>query len=129
MSQWEEYPHRRRNALTGEWVLVSPKRTARPWLGQFELASREPEQPYDAACYLCPGNSRAGGHRNPVYSHTFSFANDYPALAADTPAQAVDDGGLLVAETERGVCRVLCFSPRHDLTLSRMESGDIRLVV
>ena len=129
MSAWEEHPHRRLNPLTGEWVLVSPHRTARPWLGQLEAAPISPEQSYDPECYLCPGNCRAGGHRNPVYSGTFAFTNDFAALLADTPTLALDEGGIRVAQTERGVCRVLCFSPRHDLTLSRMSRDDIRGVV
>ncbi|HLK49262.1 MAG TPA: UDP-glucose--hexose-1-phosphate uridylyltransferase [Bryobacteraceae bacterium] len=129
MSEWEEHPHRRFNALTGEWILVSPQRSARPWLGQVEPAAPPAEQPYDADCYLCPGNRRAGGARNPVYSGTFSFTNDYPALLENTPPRSLNQDGLLIAEAERGVCRVLCFSPRHDLTMARMQLDDIRGVV
>lgn len=129
MPHWEDHPHRRLNPLTGEWVLVSPQRTARPWQGQVDSAPLAPEPVYDPNCYLCPGNSRAGGRSNPPYSGTFSFVNDYPALLPDTPSLCLDESGLLVAETERGVCRVLCFSPRHDLTLSRMTLDEIRAVV
>src|SRR5580693_2666833 len=121
-------PHRRFNPLTREWVLVSPHRTERPWQGQTERQEPEASQPYDPNCYLCPGNARADGERNPSYSHTFVFDNDFAALQPDTPTEQVDvDGkGLLVAQTESGICRVVCFSPRHDLTLPRMSVGEIR---
>jgi len=129
MAPWEAHPHRRLNLLTGEWVLVSPQRTARPWLGQVEAPASVPEQTYDPNCYLCPGNSRAGGERNPKYSGTFSFTNDFSALLPDTPKLSSSESGLLVAEAERGVCRVLCFSPRHDLTLAQMSRDEIRGVI
>lgn len=129
MAPWEAHPHRRLNSLTGEWVLVSPQRTARPWQGQVEAPATVTEQTYDPNCYLCPGNSRAGGERNPNYSGTFAFTNDFAALAPDTSAAVVNDGDLLVAESERGVCRVLCFSPRHDLTMPRMGHDEIRGVI
>jgi len=124
-------PHRRLNPLTREWVLVSPHRAERPWQGQTERQEPEPSQPYDQNCYLCPGNTRAGGHRNPSYSNTFVFDNDFGPLHPDTPTARVDvDGrGLLVAQTESGICRVVCFSPRHDLTLSRMSPAEIRILI
>lgn len=127
-------PHRRLNPLTGEWLLVSPQRTARPWQGQVEQPAPEQRPAYDPACYLCPGNERAGGVRNPDYSETFVFENDYAALRPDTPAEECDrnvDGGppLLYAESERGICRVVCFSPRHDLTLADMDVPALRHVV
>jgi UDPglucose--hexose-1-phosphate uridylyltransferase len=122
-------PHRRLNALTREWVLVSPHRTQRPWQGQVERAGAVERKPYDPTCYLCPGNSRAGGHRNPQYTSTFVFDNDYAALLPDTPERNVDDAGLIVAASERGICRVICFLPEHDLTLARMQPADIRRVI
>lgn len=122
-------PHRRYNPLTRQWVLVSPQRTARPWQGQIEEAAKQEQPVYDAHCYLCPGNERAGGVRNPSYSNTFIFENDYAALRADTaPSQQLQDG-LLVAASEAGICRVICFSPRHDLTLATMSVADLRSVV
>ena len=124
-----EHPHRRFNPLTREWVLVSPHRTKRPWQGQTEEVAREEQPSYDPACYLCPGNARAGGKRNPSYAGTFVFDNDYAALLPDTPPGGSGEAGLLVARSERGVCRVVCFSPRHDLTLSRMKVEEIRAVV
>jgi UDPglucose--hexose-1-phosphate uridylyltransferase len=122
-------PHRRFNPLTREWILVSPQRTARPWQGQIEESSPPRAPEYDPDCYLCPGNERAGGVRNPKYDSTFVFDNDFAALRPDTPRERADRDGLLIAESEPGVCRVVCFSPRHDLTLAGMESAAIRKVV
>ncbi len=124
-----ESPHRRYNPLTREWVLVSPQRTQRPWQGQVEPVAAAPAISYDPNCYLCPGNDRVGGACNPNYTSTFVFENDFAALRLDTPESAIDDGGLLVARSERGSCRVVCFSPDHGLTLSRMTVPAIRAVV
>jgi UDPglucose--hexose-1-phosphate uridylyltransferase len=123
-------PHRRLNRLTGEWVLVSPHRNARPWQGQVDPPSAEQRPAYDPDCYLCPGSARAGGATTPVYDTVYVFDNDFAALLPDIgPAEALSDRGLLVAEPERGVCRVVCFSPRHDLTLGDMTTAQIRPVV
>ena len=122
-------PHRRLNRLTGEWVLVSPHRTARPWQGQTEERSSERRPEYDESCYLCPGNTRAGGVRTPVYDTTYVFDNDFAALLPDPPAAAGSGQDLLVARPERGICRVVCFSPRHDLTLGDMPAVAVRRVV
>ena len=122
-------PHRRYNPLTREWVLVSPQRTQRPWQGQIEASKVEELPQYDPHCYLCPGNQRAGGRRNPSYKSTFVFENDFAALKSDTPLHAYREGDLLRAEGEPGVCRVVCFSPRHDLTLATMPISAMRTVV
>ncbi len=124
-----EHPHRRYNALTGEWVLVSPHRAKRPWQGQQEEVEKETRPEYDPTCYLCPGNDRVGGEKNPPYTATFVFNNDFGALQASTPEGIFEKGNLLKAESERGICKVICFSPRHDLTLSEMAVADIRQVV
>lgn len=124
-----QHQHRRYNPLTQEWILVSPQRTNRPWQGQVEETARDLQPNYDPNCYLCPGNTRAGGARNPEYTATFVFDNDYAALQANTPEGSLAQGSLIVAEAERGVCRVGCFSPRHDLTIARMSVADIKLVV
>ena len=126
-----EDPHRRLNALTNEWVLVSPHRATRPWQGEVAQVQTAPEPKYDPACYLCPGNTRAGGIRNPTYSSTFVFDNDYAALKPQTSKDRTDvEGmGLIVAEGEPGICRVICFSPRHDLTLATMSAEEIEPVV
>jgi UDPglucose--hexose-1-phosphate uridylyltransferase len=124
-----EHPHRRYNPLTGEWVLVSPHRTRRPWQGQVEKVPPDQRPAYDPGCYLCPGNARAGGVRNPLYAATQIFDNDFAALLPDTPAGSFERGGLLRAEAQPGVCRVVCFSPRHDLTLAEMDLGAVRRVV
>jgi len=126
-----EDPHRRLNPLTNEWVLVSPHRAGRPWQGQLENVPVHKEPEYDPSCYLCPGNSRAGGVVNPRYTNTFVFDNDFAALKPSAARDRVDieNRGLIVAEGEPGLCRVICFSPRHDLTLSTMQSKDIESVI
>jgi UDPglucose--hexose-1-phosphate uridylyltransferase len=123
-----EHPHRRFNPLTREWVLVSAHRTERPWLGQVDAVQPVSTVAYDPACYMCPGNTRAGGAKNPVYASTFVFDNDYPAVRMDTPDEEINNS-LFHARGESGVCRVVCFSPRHDLALSRMEPSAIREVI
>jgi len=125
----EQYPHRRFNPLTREWILVSPHRAKRPWQGQVEKHAEPASVRYDPGCYLCPGNMRAGGHRNPPYKSTFVFDNDFPALLPDAQEAAMDESGLLVAETERGICRVVCFSPDHSLSVSRLPRESIEDVV
>jgi UDPglucose--hexose-1-phosphate uridylyltransferase len=121
-------PHRRYNPLTNEWVLVSAERTKRPWLGDHLTAVREDRPAYDPDCYLCPGNGRAGGVTNPDYHGTFVFTNDFAALRPDTTTECFEDR-LLVAEGERGTCRVICFTPRHDLTMARLDPRMVRDVI
>ena len=129
--QLSEDPHRRFNPLTREWILVSPHRALRPWQGEVEKLPPAHLPEYDPTCYLCPGNARAGGVRNPAYRGTYVFDNDFAALKPETATERLDlEGrGLLVAEGEPGVCRVICFLPRHDLTLSTMDPKDIVEVV
>jgi len=126
-----EDPHRRLNALTNEWVLVSPHRATRPWQGEVAKLQTTPDPAYDPSCYLCPGNARVGGVLNPKYDSTFVFTNDFAALKPNTQPERIDvDGaGLLVATGEPGICRVICFSPRHDLTLATMTAKQIEIVV
>jgi UDPglucose--hexose-1-phosphate uridylyltransferase len=121
-------PHRRHDPLQDAWVLVSAGRTKRPWQGAEEPPPAVARPAFDPDCYLCPGNARAGGQVNPTYDSTFVFVNDFSALRPATTADTFQDG-LLRAEGERGECRVLCFSPRHDLTLGAMDVDAIRRVI
>jgi UDPglucose--hexose-1-phosphate uridylyltransferase len=129
MSSPAQRPHRRRNALTGEWLLVSPHRAQRPWQGRREPEAANIRPAYDPQCYLCAGNVRANGERNPSYDSTFVFVNDYAALLSDEGPEEMLSDPLFHGEAVRGTCRVICFSPRHDLTLARMPAADIRRVV
>jgi UDPglucose--hexose-1-phosphate uridylyltransferase len=121
-------PHKRFNILTGEWVLVSPQRNNRPWQGQEDIPSVIPKPEYDATCYLCPNNNRNTGNKNPDYANTYVFNNDFPALL-DAEKSIVSDNELLVAQHERGICKVVCFSPNHSLTLAEMPVESIINVI
>jgi UDPglucose--hexose-1-phosphate uridylyltransferase len=123
-----DLPHRRHNALSGDWVLVSPHRTQRPWLGRQETGSAAVRPAHDPACLLCAGNQRMNGERNPPYTGTFVFDNDFPALLPDR-ADAMPGDDLFASQPAAGSCRVLCFSPRHDWTLPEMPLPAIREVV
>ncbi|MCG6190134.1 UDP-glucose--hexose-1-phosphate uridylyltransferase [Maribellus maritimus] len=125
----EEHPHKRYNPLNGDWILVSPHRAKRPWQGQVEKQASQERPKYEPGCYLCPGNERAGGHKNPDYNRTFVFTNDFSALLTDTPPGEISDGELFQAKSESGICKVICFSEDHSLTIPEMEVANIRNVV
>lgn len=129
MTQLNSKPHIRKNILTGEWVLVSPHRTMRPWQGKIESDFKRSESEYDPKCYLCPGNERAGGNKNPDYNSTFVFTNDFSALILDNEVNESNEFDLLVAKSEPGICRVVCFSPRHDLTLAMLNKKSLVNVI
>lgn len=124
----QDYSHKRYNILTGEWVLVSPHRAKRPWQGQNEAVSNAVRPAYDASCYLCAGNTRINGEENPKYEDVFVFTNDFAALQTGSKHFNVNDG-LLIAQSEQGICKVICFSPDHSKSLADMDAKDIEKVV
>jgi len=124
----KDHSHTRYNPLLDEWIIVSPHRAKRPWSGQEEAVAEEKNTAYDDTCYLCPGNKRANGEQNPHYSEPFVFTNDFSALLPDVPAGG-DSEELFKAKSEKGICKVICFSPRHDLTLPEMEIPAIEKVI
>lgn len=124
----QDYSHKRYNILTGEWVLVSPHRAKRPWQGQNEAVSDEERPAHDPSCYLCAGNTRINGEQNPDYKDVFIFTNDFAALQTTSPAFSVNEG-LFIAESEQGICKVVCFSPDHSKSLADMAVEDINKVV
>ena len=125
----EDHPHTRLNPLTNDWILVSPHRSKRPWQGQVEKPVSDERPAYDPTCYLCANNERAGGKINPDYKGTFVFTNDFSALLTDTPDGGMDEGSLFQAKSESGICKVICFSENHSLTIPEMAVEDIRKVV
>ncbi len=127
-SDLQKYAHKRYNILTGEWVLVSPHRTKRPWQGQQEEPFKNDSPTYDPSCYLCPGNLRANGESNPKYDDVFVFVNDFSALQDDSKVFVFDDE-LLMAESEQGICKVVCFSSDHSKSLAQMTVKEIQKVV
>ncbi|WP_299063214.1 UDP-glucose--hexose-1-phosphate uridylyltransferase [uncultured Polaribacter sp.] len=124
----QDYSHKRLNILTGEWVLVSPHRSKRPWQGQNEEISKEKRPTYDENCYLCATNTRINGEVNPDYKDVFVFTNDFAALQKDSPSFKVEEG-LFKAKSETGICKVICFSPDHSKSLADMDVKDIKKVI
>ena len=138
-------PHRRHNPLIGEWVLVSPQRNLRPWQGSQETADHLQQPAYDSQCYLCPGNSRINGKRNPDYAGTYVFDNDFAAVlpgsphrpsiantivaSADVAAHAGGHEKIFQTQSVHGVCRVLCFSPDHSKSLPELSASEIGQVI
>jgi UDPglucose--hexose-1-phosphate uridylyltransferase len=125
----KEHPHTRLNILTGEQVLVSPHRMKRPWQGKVEAIATAQLPAYDPTCYLCPGNKRSDGTVNPAYTGPYVFTNDFSALLSDTPSGELNEDNLLISKSESGICRVICFSPDHSLTLPLMQVADIVKVI
>lgn len=128
MLDLQETPHRRLNILTGDWVLVSPHRAKRPWQGKTEETNKVLNPKYDPNCYLCPGNTRANGVETPTYTNTFTFQNDFSALLWDVTEGSYSND-LLIAESEKGICRVICFSPDHSKTMADLGQSEIISVI
>ncbi len=111
----------------GEWVIIAPVTQGRPWSGTM-VAPQTADQPaYDPECYLCPGVTRASGNQNPRYDSVYIFDNDFPSLSLEYSTEGHDTGSDEIAA--RGICRVVCFSPLHNVTLPMMATDDVTSVV
>ena len=124
-----KHPHRRKNILTGEWILVSPQRAKRSWLGKEEVIDAQSKISYDKDCYLCPNNIRVGGDINPNYSGPYSFTNDHAALIENVRDGYINNNDLLVAESQKGIFKVICYSPKHNAGLSELSVDEITVVI
>jgi UDPglucose--hexose-1-phosphate uridylyltransferase len=122
---WEQRWH----PLRREWVVISSHRNERPWLGERVAEAARPLPPYVADCYLCPGNARSLGHRNPRYSGVFVFDNDHPCVGPDAPVALDRPAGIYRNRQAQGAARVVCFTPRHDLTLARLPEPEVRALL
>ena len=122
-------PHRRYNPLSGQWLLLSPHRTQRPWQGKKEDSKVQTRPEYESSCYLCPGNKRMNGIQNDDYTTTFVFDNDFKALGNTALEKKLNEDDLYLTESADGTCRVICYSPRHDLTLAEMDKSQLEKVV
>ncbi len=123
--RWEERWH----PLREEWVIVAAHRQGRPWIGQT-VASQETELPaYVPDCYLCPGNARISGATNPAYSGVYVFDNDHPCVGPDAPSGLEQPPAPYRTRRADGLARVICYSPRHDVTLAEMSVAEIATVV
>lgn len=125
----EIHPHRRYNPLLDEWILVSPQRALRPWQGQTEESNEEQRSNYDENCYLCPGNQRSNGTKNEAYTSTFVFENDFSALMKEPVDQLDSDSRFFQSKAERGINKVVCFSPNHALTLAEMSIQELNTII
>jgi UDPglucose--hexose-1-phosphate uridylyltransferase len=118
---WEQRWH----PLRREWVIVSAHRNDRPWQGEVVPPPRDPATDYAPECYLCPGNQRVSGKTNERYNGIFVFDNDHPCVAPGAPRELERAPGVYRNRPATGLARVVCYSPRHDLTLTEMPEVEI----
>jgi UDPglucose--hexose-1-phosphate uridylyltransferase len=118
---WEERWH----PLRREWVIVSSHRNDRPWLGETVNEGRDEEPQYDPGCYLCPRNVRISGQRNPDYRSVYVFDNDHPCVGPASPAELELTPAIYRNRRADGMARVVCYTPRHDLTLAELSHAEV----
>lgn len=119
---WEERWH----PLREEWVIVAAHRQDRPWSGGTVTRADLALPPYVPDCYLCPGNSRVSGAVNPPYEQTFVFDNDHPCVSLEAPSATEVHSEIYRSRPAQGIARVVCYSPKHNLTLAELAIDEIQ---
>jgi len=122
---WEERWH----PLREEWVVIAAHRQDRPWSGEVTRSQSQSAPEYVPDCYLCPCNSRISRESNPAYEQIFVFDNDHPSVSLSAPAPLPPISDIYHARPATGISRVVCYSPKHNLTLAELSKVEIEALM